>query len=70
MKQSLLLAGIIFALVASGHETAAQTSATVLTLDAETKAILRDATADSWFSKEAFTSALLGGLLAVGAAYL
>src|ERR1019366_7440856 len=35
----------------------------------ETKNLLREATADSWFKKDAFTSALLGGLTAVAAAW-
>ena len=52
-----------------GRMAFAQTNAVLFKLDDETKNILRDATTDSWFKKEAFTSALLGGLTAVVAAW-
>lgn len=42
-----------------------QTNVSVLHLDDETRNILRDTTADTWFKKDAFTSTVLGGLLAV-----
>ena len=47
-----------------------QTNATVFKLDDESKGILREATTDSWFKKEAFTSALLGAATAILAAWL
>ncbi len=49
----------------AAETTFAQTNVTLLKLDNETKGLLREATADNWFKKEAFSSALLGGLTAV-----
>jgi hypothetical protein len=52
----LIIAGIFFGKVAF-----AQTNAIFIKLDSETKNILRESTEDSWFKREAFMSALLGG---------
>ncbi len=61
----VVLASMLVCKIAS-----AQTNAVLFRLDDETKQILRKATTDSWFKKEAFTSALLGGLTAIAAAWL
>jgi type II secretory pathway pseudopilin PulG len=47
----------------------AQSNTVVLNLDNETRDILLNATEDSWFKKDAFTSALLGGLTALAAVF-
>jgi hypothetical protein len=54
---------LILASVLIGKTAFAQTNAILVKLDDETKNIFRDATADTWFKKDSFTSALLGGLL-------
>ena len=56
---SFIAAGALVSSVSFG-----QTNTSVLRLDDDTRAILRDATADTWFKKDAFTSTVLGGLLA------
>jgi hypothetical protein len=61
----LVLVGLAIFRIAS-----AQTNTAYFRLDDETKNIFKNATEDSWFKKEAFTSALLGGLTAVVAAWL
>ena len=67
-----ILLGIFLIVTAAflAETTFSQTDVTVFKLDEETKGILRDATTDSWFKREAFTSALIGAATAIGAAWL
>jgi hypothetical protein len=60
----------LVAMISTADVTFSQTNATVFKLDNQTKDILRDAMADRWFKKEAFTSALLGAATAILAAWL
>jgi len=61
---------VLVALLATAESTFALTNEAVLRLDPETRGLVRQLAEDSWFKKEAFASALLGGLIAVGAAWL
>ena len=69
MKKTLAMV-LVVATMFAAKTMFSQKNATVFKLDDETKGILRDATADNWFKKEAFTSALLGAATAIGAAWV